>query len=333
MKYIKRSKLQFGVGLTLGFVISIIFFQSGIVYKPHVRIPLEVDTGHVIGMSGLDLAKQGPHGGQMNDSRVHHDDTSIADNMAKKVRVLCWVMTSPTNFRTKADVVKETWGHRCNILLFFSSVVDPHLPTIALNVSEGRKHLTAKTMQGFKYVYDHYYDQADWFMKCDDDTYVIVENLRYFLSTRNTSEPIYYGHHFHTIVKQGYYSGGAGYVLSKEALTRFAKRDPNICREDGGSEDAEIGKCMEKIGISTGNSTDALGRSRFHCFSPDTHVNGGFPKWYYNYVKGGPKQGIENISDYAISFHYVSPKKMASLEFFVYHLRPYGIITQNQALN
>ena len=60
--------------------------------------------------------------------------------------------------------------------------------------------------------------------QADDDTYVIVENLRYFLSGENTSEPIFFGHHFKTIVKQGYYSGGGGYVLSKEALKRFGEK-------------------------------------------------------------------------------------------------------------
>jgi glycoprotein-N-acetylgalactosamine 3-beta-galactosyltransferase len=54
-------------------------------------------------------------------------------------------------------------------------------------------------------------------MKVDDDTYVILENLRYFLRDYKSSDPVYFGHHFKTIVQQGYYSGGAGYVLSKEA--------------------------------------------------------------------------------------------------------------------
>ncbi|WAR15523.1 C1GLT-like protein [Mya arenaria] len=33
----------------------------------------------------------------------------------------------------------------------------------------------------------------------------------------------------------------------------------------------------------------------------------------------------ENISDYAISFHYMLPANMNVMEYFVYHLRPYGI--------
>ena len=41
-------------------------------------------------------------------------------------------------------------------------------------------------------------------------SYVVVENLRYMLSTYNSSEPIAFGHKFKPFVKQGYFSGGAG---------------------------------------------------------------------------------------------------------------------------
>jgi len=34
---------------------------------------------------------------------------------------------------------------------------------------------------------------ADWFLKAEDDTYVIMENLGYFLSKLNPSEPHYIG--------------------------------------------------------------------------------------------------------------------------------------------
>lgn len=222
----------------------------------------------------------------------------MAKDLEKKIRILCWVMTSPQNLDVKAIHVKRTWAKRCNVLVFISSTTNTTFPTIGLNVSEGREHLTAKTMQAFKYVYDKYFNDADWFMKADDDTYVIIENLRYFLQSYSRDDPVYFGHHFKTIVKQGYYSGGAGYVLSREALKRLVEKgkDPKYCRQDGGAEDAELGKCMESLGVKTMNSTDAMGRSRFHCFDPETHLFGGYPDWYYKYDANGAKKVSKTLS-------------------------------------
>lgn len=218
------------------------------------------------------------------------DDDHVAEELFKSVRVLCWVMTSPENLQKKAIHVKNTWGKRCNKILFFSSVTNLTFPTIGLNISEGREHLTGKTRKAFKYIFDHHFDEADWILKSDDDTYVIVENLRYFLSGEDPSEPIYFGHHFKTIVKQGYFSGGAGYVLSKEALRRLATNTSVVCKQDGGAEDAEIGKCMQNLGVKTGNSTDAFGRSRFHCFGYQAHLLGEFPDWYHKYDSAGGRK-------------------------------------------
>lgn len=104
-------------------------------------------------------------------------DAELAKELSERVRVLCWVMTHPAG-RSRCESVKRTWGKRCNILLFMSSEEDPTLPAVKLEVEEGRLFLWGKTKQAFKYVYDHYLDEADWFMKADDDTYVVLDNLR-----------------------------------------------------------------------------------------------------------------------------------------------------------
>ena len=92
-----------------------------------------------------------------------------------------------------------------------TSFIDEKLGAVGLaNVEEGRDWLWAKTKEAFKYVWEHHRDEADWFMKADDDTYVIVENLRFMLSEFDPNYPIYFGCRFKPFVKQGYMSGGAG---------------------------------------------------------------------------------------------------------------------------
>lgn len=84
----------------------------------------------------------------------------------------------------------------------------------------------------------------------------MLENLRYMLSMYNASDPIAFGHKFKPFVKQGYFSGGAGYVLSKEATKRFVEKgldDKANCRSDpGGAEDVEMGRPISNnIDLST----------------------------------------------------------------------------------
>jgi len=109
------------------------------------------------------------------------DKAMLANSRQRDVRVLCWVMTSPRSVSSKAQHVKATWGSRCDVLLFMSSEADSQLPAVGLNVPEGHDNLWGKTQAAFSYIYRHHRNDADWFLKVDDDTYVIVENLRRLL--------------------------------------------------------------------------------------------------------------------------------------------------------
>lgn len=210
----------------------------------------------------------------------------MADELYKKVRVLCWVMTGPNNLETKARHVKNTWTRHCNIVIFMSSVEDPDFPTVGLGTKEGRDQLYWKTIRAFHYAYEHHIDEADWFLKADDDTYVIVDNLRWVLANHTPDEPIYFGRRFKPYTKQGYMSGGAGYVLSKEALRRFVEGfKTKVCSHTTSVEDLAMGQCMEKVGVLAGDSRDGLQRETFHPFVPEQHLTAKFPKsfWYWSY--------------------------------------------------
>ncbi|KAH9492474.1 Glycoprotein-N-acetylgalactosamine 3-beta-galactosyltransferase 1 [Bulinus truncatus] len=138
-----------------------------------------------------------------SDADGHDDDDTIAKRLFKKIRIVCWIMTTPDNLQERAIHVQRTWAKRCNVILYMSSAANSSFPAVGLDVLEGRQHLTEKTMKAFKYVYDNYKDLGDWFLKADDDTYVIMENLRYLLSDENPNEAVYFGMRFRPHVRTG----------------------------------------------------------------------------------------------------------------------------------
>lgn len=84
----------------------------------------------------------------------------------------------------------------------FSFRIDERIDSIPLPVTEGRNNLWAKTKASFKYIYEHHLNEYDWFLKADDDTYVIVENLRYLLYPYPANTSIYFGCRFKLFIEQ-----------------------------------------------------------------------------------------------------------------------------------
>lgn len=261
------------------------------------------------------------------DNSVPDDDT-IATRLQQEVRLLCWVMTSPENLYSKAIHVKDTWGKRCDHLLFASDSYDPSFPTINITVQSGTEHLVDKTIAAFDYIYKYYLHKADWFLKADDDTYIVVENLRYLLSRHDPQEPVFFGNHFMTGSRIGFMSGGAGYVTSKKALQRFGERSGRTCHDkDAYAEDILWAQCMEQLGVHPGDSRDVLNRSRFHCQDVNSIIHGSYPDWIPKYQKYGAHKGAENMSEFAVSFHYIKPEMMHTMDYLIYKLKPYGIVS------
>ena len=117
-------------------------------------------------------------------------------------RICCLILTAPQYFDTRTRAVNATWARRCDKYLFISEYSNQTQSSSSFpiapiaNLSVGYKHLTKKTTLAFHYAYEHLFDQFDWFVKADDDTYIFMENLRWFLREQNASEPITFGYNF-----------------------------------------------------------------------------------------------------------------------------------------
>jgi len=340
------------VGILLGFVLGVLFLvcfdevnnsktQVHFGYKSYIqpivankfrwlqKTTLKDENNRDINDATEDIAEESNSASVFNDMHKVYSRKrdEKARELATTVRILCWVMTMPNNIATKAKAVQDTWGKRCNILLFMSSKNDTKMTNvIGLDVPEGRENLTLKTTAAFKYVYENHYDDADWFIKADDDTFVILENLRYFLSQYNSSDRHYFGHYFAPF--GGYNSGGAGYVFSKETLKEFygLMNDTTKCKFKTGLEDVEVGQCLSKVDIHPADTRDGLGRKTFHPFDIKYHIDPkGKVKELSGYDKWEVKIARECCSDYSITYHYINPNQMYEMNYLIYYLRTYGI--------
>ncbi|THD28394.1 Glycoprotein-N-acetylgalactosamine 3-beta-galactosyltransferase 1 [Fasciola hepatica] len=96
-------------------------------------------------------------------------------------------------------------------------------------------------------------NQYSYFYKADDDTFSIIENLKHELANHNPDDPFMTGHRWHLRIPGGYFSGRAGYVLSREALKRIVEKaifkHPKCPDTDESMEDVKMSICGSAVGV------------------------------------------------------------------------------------
>ncbi|RHY32780.1 hypothetical protein DYB32_002250 [Aphanomyces invadans] len=215
---------------------------------------------------------------------------------AEQLRVLCWVNTfNMTHDRARA--IKSTWGRRCDKLLFMSNVEDPTIPTVRVVAPPTHEHLWQKHRYVVR-VLAREFDPAsyDWIFKCDDDSYVIMDNLKYFLARQDRDRPAIFGHRmtlqpwimheafgdptamprsyrFVRHLSRGLYytPGGAGYAFNGAYLARLhdVLDDPFCIPHAVVPDDWAVSFCMLHEHVAPRDTRDRHGRERFHQYSPE----------------------------------------------------------------
>ncbi|OQV18827.1 putative Glycoprotein-N-acetylgalactosamine 3-beta-galactosyltransferase 1 [Hypsibius exemplaris] len=223
-------------------------------------------------------------------------------------RILCLVVNKADN-DARAMAIMETWGKRCDGFALVSTKRRNGWRTVTVPRTESRKILWPKVQALIRYSYKHLHDY-DWFLKADDDTYVIVENLRHFLSNQSTNEPLYYGAEFVQKMEGGFLSGGAGYVFSRRAIQLLVEegfRTKRCNLLDHEVEELRLEECARLVGVQhSGETVDEQGRGRFFPYAPERHFSPGNED-LQGWLKHRLGNKLDCCSDSAISFHYIRP--------------------------
>ena len=262
-------------------------------------------------------------------------------------RLLCMVLTTPVNYLTKTVHVQATWGRRCDTLLFLSSSerINPdtgrriqddllppdllkNLPLLELDGLLGTWNLWGKVKVGLTIIWADYKGQFDFMIKADDDTFLIVDNLKHLLSQLSPSEPLILGHHLEDRGVE-YLSGGAGYVLSHAAVKEIVEvglSGDNPCHlphpvgrevEVYPNEDLQMGKCAKLLNIKFQSSV-VMGQSTFLLYIVQTHIIPSLRRqWWLDRTKEC-RERVDCVSPTLISMHYVLPELMYVYDYFAY---------------
>ncbi len=178
-------------------------------------------------------------------------------------------------------------------------VVYPEI--VNLPVKAGHAHFVAnETVAMLKLLYASF-PHKKWYMKCDDDTFVIVSNLLMALDKRNSSEDLFLGR---TISDGLLHSGGAGYVLSQSAISKLL---------------TTIDTCLEAAPIGAGEDLIIAGCLRkYHGILPTLQMG-----HYFSHVHqtrtAFRDEHAEGLVQFPISFHWIQPEEMYTYDYLTFH--------------
>lgn len=118
--------------------------------------------------------------------------------------------------------------------------------------------------------------------------------------------------------------------MSQKALIKFAEKLLNnhtLCHTDGSAEDLEMGKCLAHSAIFV-DARDKFHQKRFFPVGVEEHMKSNVDPnyWYTKNQYYLVAQGNPNCcSESSIGYHYVSPREMYALEYFIYNVNLFGI--------
>ena len=164
-------------------------------------------------------------------------------------------MTSAFRLMSMSRASRATWARRCNEVVYASDSPNKTFPVVVIPKGPDR------TLRALAYAHAHYKNDADWFFKVEDNTFVVVENLRYLLSQYDASQPLLLGNPWNE--RRNELDGGPinSGGLSREAMERVLNLTSN-----GECKPRDMVDCNRIAGLTVVDTTDAQGRDLFSTY-------------------------------------------------------------------
>jgi len=202
-------------------------------------------------------------------------------------------------------------------------------------------------------IYTAYLDLYDFFFLSNVETYLIVENLRFFVAMQgkaslqggwNWPKPLYLGRRREERVSDNQQIRDTpgpqnAYVINQATLKQLVERGfrgevcrPQVYRQKKTHSEA-VGGCLRRLSIPLLDSRDLLLAHRFHSFTPQYHAS---EKYLASDIEndnnydgqilcGRPPMptcpiGHDSISEQSITFGRIKPNVMKQLHAILYNL-------------
>ncbi|KAA0189055.1 Glycoprotein-N-acetylgalactosamine 3-beta-galactosyltransferase [Fasciolopsis buskii] len=244
-----------------------------------------------------------------------------------KPRILCILLTHPGNYDKKAIHTQNTWARRCTNWSFISTTKHSKLRLLEYNQTkpDAYRYLWAKMKDAYKAVYRQV-DQYDYVFKGDDDTYLLYENLEALVSQFSSDQLIHTGLLLRDGKSPQFFSGGSGYILSREALKATVDRGINSndrtekCNLADGPEDTRLADCARAVGVAQYRCLESNQTELFFNQDLDYMIS----RRHLRFTSGRkPNWRQKSYSQHLVSMHYMNGPMEYVVEFLIYYVGTY----------
>jgi hypothetical protein len=137
------------------------------------------------------------------------------------MKILISIISTSKYFDSRIKLIQETWLKDVENYVIITDYNDESTNSVKVTEDSTYQSNVEKNFKSFHHFYEKYND-FDWFMNLDDDTFLNYGNLKNLLESYSKDDIFMLGRINHGTLPQdtslNYCSGGAGYIFNRKTL-------------------------------------------------------------------------------------------------------------------